>query len=155
MKIDRRASIQRSLRTLVETFAAQMELLERTYGLLSQELSLDPIEFFERSTTTLRLDRRQQFVVDQSRLTITFRGKSCFLGNTLPFRFLAMLAERPNTYIPHEDLLTDIWEGYRSDAAIRSVVKVLRRKLRKSGLAELADAIDGSTSGHYSLKLSA
>lgn len=97
----------------------------------------------------------RNFFVDRSRLTVTFRGKSCFLGNTLPFRFLERLAEKPNTFVPHEELLTDVWEGNRSDAAVRSVVKTLRRKLRDAGLTEVADAIDGTTSGHYTLKLSA
>jgi DNA-binding response OmpR family regulator len=153
MKTDRRESIQRGLRNLVETFVTQLGLLENTYTLLSQELALDPLNPFEPFSKSLQFGRSRRFVVDQSSLSVKYRGRSCFLGNTLTFRFIARLAERPNAYVSHDELLVDVWEGNRSDAAIRSVVKMLRRKLRSAGLVELANAIDGSASGHYSLKL--
>jgi DNA-binding response OmpR family regulator len=92
-------------------------------------------------------------LIDRESLSVTFHGKTCFLSNTIPFKFLCHLARRPNTYISHEELLSEVWQGYRSDAAVRSVVKTLRAKLRQAGLAALAEAIDGSAAGHYSLKL--
>jgi DNA-binding response OmpR family regulator len=86
-------------------------------------------------------------------LSVNFEGKACFLGNTYPFKLIACLARRPNTYVTHEVLLSEVWEGIRCNATVRSAVKVLRKKLRQAGMAALADAIDGSTSGHYALKL--
>jgi hypothetical protein len=83
----------------------------------------------------------------------TSGGKTCFLGNTRPFRFLARLAQRPNAYIPYEDLLSDVWQGLLSDSAVRSVAKALRQRLRQAGLGDLADAIDGTVAGHYTLRL--
>jgi DNA-binding winged helix-turn-helix (wHTH) protein len=88
-------------------------------------------------------------------LSVTFQGKDCFLGNTLPFKFLSHLARRPNAYVSYEDLLADVWRGVRSDSAVRSVVKALRARLRRAGLDGLADAIDGTVAGHYALKLPA
>jgi DNA-binding response OmpR family regulator len=153
MKTNHRAFIQRSLRHLIETSAAQMDLLTTTYDQLSRELSFDPLESFLRPNSPHTYERDQELLVSRSRLVVTLRGKTCFLGNTLPFRFLCRLAESPNAYVAHEDLLADVWEGNRSDAAVRSVVKVLRRKLREAGLADLATAIDGSVSGHYVLRV--
>jgi DNA-binding response OmpR family regulator len=97
--------------------------------------------------------REHPLRIEQALLSVTYQGKTCFLGNTLPFKLLCQLARRPNTYIPHEELLADVWQCIRSDAAVRSVVKTLRKKLRQAGLVALAQAIDGSESGHYSLKL--
>lgn len=99
------------------------------------------------------LHQRKTALFDAEMFTITFQGKSCFLGNTLPFRFFVRLARRPNTYVTYEDLLEDVWEGVRTDDAIRSVVKTLRSKLRDARMGALADAIDGSVPGHYGLKL--
>ena len=46
-------------------------------------------------------------------------------------------------------------DGKRSEAAVRSVVKVLRQKLATAGMHDLADAIDGTTARHYGLMLRA
>lgn len=131
-----------------------MDLMEQILSLLCEELALDPLSYFK---TRPRLDSstgQGSFLIDDMVLSIKFRGKICFLGNTLPFKFLSALAQRPNTYVPYEDLLAEVWHGaVRSDDAVRSVVKTLRSKLRNAGLAELADAIDGTVHGHYSLKL--
>ncbi len=69
------------------------------------------------------------------------------------FRFVQRLARRPDTYLTYNELLRDVWDGVRSDAAIRSVVKRLRRALREAGMDDLADAIDGSTPGRYALRI--
>jgi hypothetical protein len=92
-------------------------------------------------------------VGERSLLSVTFRGKTCFLDNTLLFKLLASLSQRPNAYLSYEDLLSNVWEGVRSDATVRSVVKALRQRLRGAGPGELADAIDGTVAGHYALKV--
>jgi DNA-binding response OmpR family regulator len=92
-------------------------------------------------------------VIDPSRFTISFRGRTCCLGNTMAFRFLVRLAERPGRYVSHQNLFEDVWDGQRSADAVRSVVRTLRQKLRQADLGELADAIDGSEPGHYALRL--
>jgi DNA-binding response OmpR family regulator len=53
--------------------------------------------------------------------------------------------------VSHEQLQEEVWDAVRSRSAVRSVVKVLRAKLRKAGMTGLADAIDGHVAGHYAL----
>lgn len=54
------------------------------------------------------------------------------------------LARRPNVYVTYEQLLDDVWDGQlRSETAIRSVVRELRRSLREAGMHAVADAIHG------------
>jgi len=60
---------------------------------------------------------------------------------------------RPNRYITREQLLDEVWGGCRSDAAVRSVVRDLRKRLKEAGMGDLAEAIDGSNRGRYGLML--
>jgi len=90
---------------------------------------------------------------DRTNFVIHWRGKSCYLGNTLPFKFFERLARRPNQLVPCDQLLDDVWQCCRSREAMRSVVKVLRQKLGQAGMDDLADAIDGTTARHYGLML--
>lgn len=92
-------------------------------------------------------------LVDPLTFTARWGKKVCFLGNTLPFRLLERLAGRPNQLFRYDILLQDVWDCMRSKEAVRSVVKVLRQKLRSAGMADLAAAIDGSTANHYGLML--
>jgi DNA-binding response OmpR family regulator len=153
MKTDRRDSIRDSLRRLIEAHDAAMRLLERSYQLLSEEFAPDLAERLGRPALPDPADDHFRPVIDPSRFTVAFRGRACRLGNTIPFRFLARLAETPERYVPHQQLIDDLWDGVCSDDALRSVVKNLRRRLRDGGLGELADAIDGLTPGHYALVL--
>jgi DNA-binding response OmpR family regulator len=154
MKTDRREQIRQSLRSLAESYAGTMELMEQTVTLLCEELSLDSWSYFKaRAVTRNDPGRPCALVIDPSLFTVTFQGKTCFLGNTLPFRLLTRLAKRPNAYVSHSELLTDVWDAVRSEGAIRAIVKVLRQRLNQAQLGPLADAIDGTVRGHYALKL--
>lgn len=64
---------------------------------------------------------------------------------------MAKLLGRPNRYFSYEELCAEVWKGIRSETAVRSVVKVLRSKLRSSRLHDLAAAIDGSVARYYGL----
>ena len=92
-------------------------------------------------------------LIDQSRFTVTLGGRTCRLGNTIPFRFLARLVKSPGRYVSHEQLIDDVWDGQGSDDALRSVAKHLRRRLREAGLDDLAGAINGLTPGYFVLRL--
>jgi hypothetical protein len=150
MDTTHRTNLQRTLRHLAESYAATMGLMERTFALLCQDLSTDAPGTPLPSAPQNRL----RPIVDQDTFTVTFRGRTCFLGNTLPFRLFARLAVRPNVCVARAALLAEVWQGTRSDSSVRSTVKILRRRLRSAGLTVLADAIDGSVSGHYRLRLS-
>ena len=89
--------------------------------------------------------------IDRHALTVRWNGNGCFLGYTLAFRLIDRLAQRPNYYFSHAQLLDDVWGGPRSRSAIRSVVSDLRIRLASAGMAELASMIDGSNPGHYGL----
>ncbi len=152
MTDDRREALRRSLQSLAESYAATMRLLQEAYALLTEEASADlpgPAQPPPR-----RHPDGPGLVVDEAHLTVAYRGRSCYLGSSLPFRLLARLARQPNRYFTHDELLAEVWDGDRSPDAIRSVVKTLRQKLRQQGLGDLAAAIDGSASGRYALRLS-
>lgn len=154
MSSTRRERIARVLRDLAEAHAASTKVLEQAMSLLCVEFNFDPLTYLQtRSLPPAANGVTQRLVIDKAMLSVSFAGKSCFLGNTLPFKFLSTLARRPNSYISYEQLLEDVWGCQVSDGAIRTVAKNLRNLLRKAGLAEVADAIDGSVYGHYVLKL--
>lgn len=92
-------------------------------------------------------------IADSASYTVVWRGKTCFLGNSLPFRLFEQLACRPNRYFSHDELLDDVWQGCRTPDAVRSVVKVLRRKLREADMDDLASAIKGNVRNHLGLTL--
>lgn len=154
MNPEKQERIRQTLKSLAEAQAATITLMEEALAMMTEELSLDPITFWKSrgSPSPFALPKKTT-LFDTEMLTITFQGKSCFLGNTLPFRFFVRLARRPNTYVTYEDLLSDVWDGTRTDEAIRSVVKTLRSKLRQARMGALAEAIDGSVPGHYGLRL--
>jgi DNA-binding response OmpR family regulator len=91
--------------------------------------------------------------IDRETLSIAWKHRICFLGNTLPFLFIERLARSPNRYVSYEDLLEEVWGGDRKESTIRGVVKRLRDRLEEAGMSQLAKAIDGSVMGHYGLIL--
>lgn len=144
---------RRTLQNLAESQAVTLELLEKTFVLIGDELSIDAVTFWRTRTAPATSPvENASFHVDPDRLQITFQGKACELSDT-PFRLLLRLAKRPNAYVTYEDLLADVWDGDRSDGAVRSAIKRLRHTLRSRGLSELADAIDGSKPGRYRLNV--
>lgn len=154
MNAEKREQIRRTLKSLADAQASTMELMEQALSLLSDELALDPLSFWKLRQPSVPPGAAPIWpVVDEELLVIRYQNRTCFLGNTLPFRFFAHLARRPNTYVTYEELLEDVWDGVRSDSAIRTVVKRLRVLLRRAGLEELAEAIDGSEPGRYALRL--
>ena len=96
---------------------------------------------------------RQRPLLDESTLSVFWKGKALHLGQTLAFRLLSRLARRPNQYVTHLDLLRDVWDNEDlATATIRSLIRELRRKLRRGGMTDLATAIRGHN-GRYILEL--
>jgi hypothetical protein len=154
MNAKKREQIRRTLTNLAAAQASTIQLMEQTLALISDELALDPLSYWKswqplQSTST----SSSWPVADEELLEIRYQDRRCFLGNTLPFRFFARLTRRPNSYLTYEELLEDVWQGERSDSAIRTVVKRLRILLRRAEMADLAEAIDGSVPGRYALRL--
>lgn len=92
-------------------------------------------------------------LVDADTLAVHWKGKTCFLGKTLAFKLFARLARRPNHFLSHDLLLDEVWECRVTKEAMRSVVKVLKQKLRQAGMEDLAAAIDGRRRECYGLIL--
>lgn len=91
-------------------------------------------------------------LLDHSTRTVSWNEKTCRLGPTLLFDLLDRLACRPNQYVLHDHLIVDVWKAQVSVATIRSAVRQLKAKLRKSGMQKLAAAIEGRR-GCYGLIL--
>jgi DNA-binding response OmpR family regulator len=154
MNSAKRTLIRRTLRSLEESHAATIELMEQTLALLSEELAIDAVTFWKSRTSGIRGTRGgKSLFIGHDRLQVAFHGRTCVLGNTLPFKLLERLARRPNAFVTHEELLSDVWEGVRSDATVRTAVKRLRQSLRQQGLVDLAQAIDGTVPGRYRLRI--
>ena len=83
-------------------------------------------------------------IVDMLAITVTWRGRSRFLGNNYPLKLLERLARRPDQHLPMERLIRDVWRAPISDATFRSTVRGLKIRLRKQGMARLANAIRSS-----------
>lgn len=151
MKVHPTQRIQETLRKMAAAHAAAMAASEEVMALLAAEF--EGAVASATRTDTPRATASDRPVIDWPMLSVSYRGRSCFLGNTLPFRFLERLLRRPNQYVSHQQLQDDVWEGEPSPESIRSVVKELRRKLRCAGMDGLAKAINGKVARHYSLTL--
>jgi DNA-binding response OmpR family regulator len=157
MMTDKRLKeIAESLRRLAANYTSSIAEFEDTLGVLCRKLELDEITVLRphRSTPAVFAPaetRGSELLVDRTDFTVRWNDRSCYLGNSLPFRLLERLSRRPNQYVSSRQLLDEVWGGPRSKAAIRSVVKVLRQKLRRAGMRDLAQAIDGRTRDHYAL----
>jgi DNA-binding response OmpR family regulator len=156
MNAEKRNRIRTTLRTLAQAHAAMIEVMERAMTLLNEELALDALTFWKKHSNSAGTSEcSANLKIDHALLQVTYRGKSCFLGSSLLFRLVDHLARNADVYVTHDELLETVWDGLRSDSAIRSAVKRLRAALRRDGLGEIADAIDGSAPGRYVLRLSA
>lgn len=157
MSEKRRNEIRDSLLKLIANYRAKSEDFEENLRVLCRKLELEEL-------TILRSEEKPgagapkikigsgDLVIDRATFTVRWNGQSCFLNNSLPFRMLERLARRPNQFVSYEQLFDEVWGGgIRSRAAVRSVVKVLRQKLNRAGMREVARAVDGRTAGHYAL----
>lgn len=158
MSANIRQLVADSLNRLLTTHAMAVARLEETLAnlkyegdLISSALSL--IATSSELNAAQSVSARESPVVDRTLLSVVFRGRSCFLGNTLALHFFERLAKRPNHYLTYQQLLADVWHGPRSNEAVRAVAQTLRRKLKQAHMDELAAAIDGRNPGHFGLIL--
>jgi DNA-binding response OmpR family regulator len=148
----------------LDALAGQLAEALMTAAICAQEIQAEVRTEFDRDGYT-ELDRRttglaggfahdkQRPLLDDSTLSVIWKGKALHLGHTLAFRLLARLARHPNQYVTHVDLLRDVWDDDDlASATIRSLVRELRRKLCSGGMTDLAAAIRGHN-GRYILAL--
>lgn len=151
MQIERKRAIREALATLASSHAVVVEQLELAFELLNQELA--PYEEPVAIQTLPLFSSKKNKLVDASSQSVLWKGRTCFLGNNLLFRFFERISRSPNQFISYEVLLEDVWGGRRENSSIRGVAKRLRDRLALEGMAELSSAIDGSNSGFYRLIL--
>jgi DNA-binding response OmpR family regulator len=141
--------LRSSLRELAAVFAATVSKYERFIESLESELTrlnatpaIQPI-----------VDSRQPRV-DRDLFTVVVGRRRCFLGNTVSFRLIERLLRQPNKYVSVTELEAEVWGGgVRTREAVRSAVKILRRRLREAKMHDLADAVAGRASGYYAILL--
>ena len=149
----REQQIRANVKRLAAIHAATISVLEESVTILEAELqvlSLSPQKPDLQNEKDIDPD---QPLIDRSVMCVVYRGKRCFLGNTLMLKFMERLVCRANQYVSYNQLLSEVWNAVREPSSVRSVVKVLRAKLRAAGMAGLSNAIDGRVSGHYGLIL--
>ncbi len=149
----REQQIRDNLKRLAAIHATTMSMHEEYIAILQAEL--DALSRPKQTAPSIAIPSvdPDQPIVDRSVMCVVYRGKQCFLGNSLKLKFLERLARRPNQYVSYEALLNDVWNGIREPSTIRSIVKDIRAKLRAADMTQLSDAIDGHVAGYYGLML--
>ncbi len=153
---EKKQLIRETLKTLAASHAAAVIQIEEAISILSSTLELDdrlPVPAEDQAHRPTDSSGSDAPAVDRAILSVTWQGRTCFLGNTLLFWFFNRLAQSQNRYVSHVDLLDDVWGGQRQSATIRGVAKRLRDRLVESGMDDLANSIDGTVSGYYGLML--
>jgi hypothetical protein len=98
----RRLQIQINLRRIVVAHLAAMKALEETSAMLTVEFDLAMESVDRRRSSSPNKSAANRPFVDRALLSVIHRGKSCFLGNTLPLRLIERLLRSPNQHVSHE-----------------------------------------------------
>src|SRR5687767_12591405 len=107
---ERNILIQESLRSLAATHAAAVRQIEATMAILVQSLELD-------LTDVTKLKANRPFI-DTATFTVVWKGQTCCLGNSLLFALFERLAQTPNRYISHTELLEFVWSEERQTSTV-------------------------------------
>lgn len=152
VSLQRKEQIAQSLRQLTEIYRSNLTEYEQTLATLSALLDLEAPSIFSR---TVSLEQTpSNLLADPTTFCAVYRNGRCYLGNTLVFGLFRLLVSRLNRYVPYSELLAEVWkQDEKSPEAIRTVVQILRKKLRAASMIDIAEAIDGSNHGHYGLIL--
>lgn len=136
---------------LAENLTAAVLCAEEIREVVRDRVAGDPSLSNTRSRPVIVI--RERPVLNELSKRVFWKGRSAHLGNTQYFRILDRLARRPNQYVTHLDLMREVWENEEMPlSTVRSVVRILRQKLRDDDMGELADAIRGHN-GRYMLDL--
>lgn len=138
---------------LLVTISEHSDGLHRSVEQLRELLDGMPTDCVDCSSCSTGRSPRDHPIADDATLSVIWGERRCYLGKTLGFRLFVHLAIRRNQYVAYDSLFEVVWGGRRSNGAVRSVVRDLRRKLRRAGMSDLADAIDGRNHECYGLIL--
>ena len=76
--------------------------------------------------------------IDRCTFSVSYKGKTCALGNTMAFRLIERLNNAKGFYVDIGTLIRDVWKNkVVSDGAVQHQIGTLRKKLRKAGIANI------------------
>ena len=120
-------------------------------GLVLRGIGVDPLAYFRTYATPQIRTGQQEFQIDRTLLTVSYRGKVCFWATACRSNF-----KRSGSAAQHLCHLRGFALGSLGGNPVRLGGLERRQnaaeQTRQAGLAELADAIDGAVPGHYRLE---
>lgn len=138
------------IETMVDAFAelaalytAATAVADRALSVLTDYEKIDVRDGYSCRKSQCRPTVSERPMVNPSTFTVLWQGRHCHLGPSILFKLIERLARQPNRFYPYDILMEDVWDGLRSNTAVRSAVKRLRRALCEAGMADLAFAIKG------------
>lgn len=74
-------------------------------------------------------------IIDPGTFTVTYKGKPCYLGNTMAFWLIERLGRARGVFLTIRELIQDVWKGKAvSDGAVQHQVSNLRTAFRAAGI---------------------
>jgi DNA-binding response OmpR family regulator len=137
------------IETMIDAFGELAALHNAAAAIAERALSAltDYRKIVERDETCRKFQCQQipsdRPMVNPSTFTVVWQGRHCHLGPSILFKLIERLSRQPDRFYPYDILLDEVWDGLRSNTAIRSAVKRLRRALCEAGMVDLAGAIKG------------
>ncbi len=95
-----------------------------------------------------RRDKARGLVLDEHTYSVSHAGRSVRLGNWLAYRLLTCLTRRLGWYTELSGFKA-VWGDPPEPAAVHAAVCRLRKTLRKTGLKQLATAIEAGRGCAY------
>jgi hypothetical protein len=106
----------------------------------------DDDEPAEPHTTPNNPSSSNKLVVDRSTFTVTYKDKSCFLGNKRAFWLLERCQHARGTFLSIKTLIDDVWKGKEvSDEAVQRQISTLRTTLKTAGIDGIDFEVQGDT----------
>ena len=94
-------------------------------------------ELMSLETVGNQIAAKDDLVIDRDRFTVTYKGKPCFLGNTMAFQVIERLAKAAarRVFLSLGTLKQDFWAGRDiSDEGVQRQISTLRSKLEADGV---------------------
>jgi len=102
--------LRESLQSLLTCLRGAASDVERTLVILDEEVVVlqphaRPLESQPRA-----------LILDRKAFAVSWGSKTCYLGYSILYRVMDVLASHPNQYVSHRRLLDLAWHGPRSDS---------------------------------------
>ena len=106
----------------------------------------------EQAQSTSATSSHSILVVDRETFSALYQGKTCYLGNTIPFGLLERLNQRPKAFVSYKALINDVWNDEETNSpAVQKQVSILKAKLKNAFGVGIEIR---SVPGHYAIFVS-